>query len=272
MVHRRTGQLIDSHIHSEFSADSRMAMEEAVEKAVALGLGGLIFTDHLDIKAPKGDDSYGFDPMVQQRQIERLDSIHDIEVLKGIEVGMQLHTLDEITEFVGKYKFDTIIASVHFVDKIDPYYGAYYLGKDSDTAYRRYLETIFLCISQYRNFDVLGHYDYITRYSSYNERSILYSKFGEILDQILKFLVKEGKALEVNTNTYREKNGATPVIDLNVLKRYRELGGEIISLGSDAHDAVRIGEKLDEYKEIIKSCGFRYIAHFKNREAHFTSI
>lgn len=272
MVHRRAGQLIDSHTHCEFSPDSRMTMEQAVEKAVALGLSGVIITDHLDIKAPKGDDSYLFNPDAQQKKIEYLKSFHDIEILKGIEVGMQLHTIDENTTFTDKYNFDQIIASVHFIDGIDPYHGAYYVGKDIYTAYRRYLETIYLCISRFRNFDVLGHYDYITRYAPFDERVILHSKYSEILDQILIFLAKEGKAFEINTNTYRNNNGAIPFLDVNVLKRFKELGGEAVSLGSDAHDSERIGEKFGEYKEVIKSCGFKYIAHFKNRQAQFTSI
>jgi len=272
MAHRRAGQLIDSHTHCEFSPDSRMTMEQAVEKAIARDLSGVIITDHLDINAPKGDGSFLFDPLVQQEKIERLNSIHDIEILKGIEVGMQLHTIDDITSFVNKYKFDQIIASVHFIDGVDPYNGAYYIGKDADTAYARYLETIYLCITQFKNFDILGHYDYITRYAPFLERVILHSKYGEILDQILIFLANEGKALEINTNTYREKNGAIPVLDINVLKRYKEIGGEAVTLGSDAHDADRIGEKFGEFKEVIKSCGFKYIAHYKNREVQFTSI
>jgi len=272
MVHRRVGQLIDSHTDCEFSPDSRMTMEQAVERAIACDLSGVIITDHLDIKAPKGDDSFLFDPVVQQKKIETLNASNNIEVLKGIEVGMQLHTIDAIMAFVDKYEFDQIIASVHFIDGVDPYNGAYYIGKDVDTAYGRYLETIYLCIKQYNNFDILGHYDYITRYAPYKERVILHSKYGEILDQILIFLAKEGKALEINTNTYREKNGAIPVLDINVLKRFKEIGGEAVSLGSDAHDAERIGEKFCEFKAVIKNCGFKYIAHYKNRKAEFTSI
>ncbi|OFY39392.1 MAG: hypothetical protein A2X18_04655 [Bacteroidetes bacterium GWF2_40_14] len=249
-----------------------MRMEQAVSQAIAAGLGGVIITDHLDIRAPKGDDSFLFDPLEQQKKVELLNSLHPIEVLKGIEVGMQLHTMAEVKSFVARHKFDQIIASVHFVDGIDPYYGEYYVGKDQDTAYGRYLETIYLCIQEYTDFDILGHYDYITRYAPFTERIIHHSKFGDILDQIFRFLIQNGKALEINTNTYRKKNGTIPVLDTAVLKRYKELGGEAISLGSDAHDPERIGEKFDHFTEVIRSCGFRYITHYKNREAQFTKI
>jgi len=249
-----------------------MSMEKAVEQTVASGLSGLIFTDHLDINTPTGDTRFMFDPKAQQQNIDKLKEGYEIEILKGIEVGLQPHTLDAVSEFVNGYNFDTIIASVHFIDRIDPYRGPYYLDKDLKSAYGRYLETIYFCISQFKNFDVLGHFDYITRYAPYKEKAILYSKFPEILDQILIFLAREGKALEINTNTYRERNSLTPFLDINVLKRFKEVGGEVVTLGSDAHDAWRIGEKFKQYSELIKSCGFSHIAHYKNREACFTSI
>jgi histidinol-phosphatase (PHP family) len=247
-------------------------MEEAVKKTIASDLSGLIITDHLDLNTPTEADDFVFNIKDQQEKIDKLKNKYDIQILKGIELGLQLHTFNEMASYIEGHNFDTIIASIHFVDKMDPYYGSYYINRDAEEAYGRYLETIYQCITQFKNFDVLGHYDYIARYSSYNERAILYSQFPDILDEILKFLVKEGKALEVNTNTYREKNSATPYLDINVLKRYKELGGDAVSLGSDAHDEWRIGEKFSQYKELIKSCGFKYIAHYKNREAQFTTI
>jgi len=249
-----------------------MSMEQALEKIKTAGLAGIIFTDHQDINTPSGDKRFMFDPAIQQQKIDQMKEQYDIPILKGIEIGLQPHTIEDAAAFVNGYRFDTIIASVHFVDGIDPYHDHYYDIRDIKMAYGRYLETIYYCITKFANFDVLGHYDYITRYAPYRERVILYSRFKDILDQILTFLAREGKALEINTNTYREKNGATPYLDVNVLKRFKEVGGEIVTLGSDAHDSWRIGEKFVQYSEIIKDCGFRYIAHFQNREAQFTSI
>lgn len=276
--------LLDTHTHCEFSPDSRMTMDEAVRQARTSGLAGIIFTDHEDIDVPSGNRAFLFDPALQQQKIDQVkekygvvDGESDFKVLKGIEIGLQVHTIGKASAFVGKYNFDTIIASVHYLDGFDPYHDPYYDNKDINEAYGRYLEVIYDCISRFGNFDVLGHYDYITRYAPYKEKAILYSRFGEIVDQILLFLAKNGKALEINSNTYRDKKSRTNIVNIpypdpQVLKRFKELGGEAVALASDAHDTWRIAEKFGQYTEFIKSCGFRYIAHFENRQARFTSI
>ena len=83
---------------------------------------------------------------------------------------------------------------------------------------------------------------------------------------MLRFLAENGKALEINTKTYQELKGRTPVLDENILRRYRELGGEIVSLGSDSHDAGNVGLHFDRFAHILKSCGFRYLAHYEKRK------
>ena len=95
--------------------------------------------------------------------------------------------------------------------------------------------------------------------------SIFYKDFPDLLDAILRYLAENGKALEINTKTYQELHGRTPELDRNILLRYMELGGEIISLGSDSHDACRTGFDFGYYAELIKSCGFKYLAHYEAR-------
>ncbi len=265
-------KFVDSHTHCEFSPDSRMKMADAVEKVKIEGLGGIIFTDHMDIDTPTQDRTFMFDPEEQQAAIDNLENREGIEVLKGIEIGMQPQVLDQLDRYIGKSSFDQVIASVHFVDGVDPYHQPYYDGKNFTKAYGRYLDIIYQCITSYRDFDILGHYDYIARYAPYTERSIYYRDFPIQLDRILKFLASEGKALEINTNTYREKCGGVPQLDTDVLRRFRELGGEYVSLGSDAHDLNRIGEQFALYSLVIKSCGFDTITHFKGRKANRVKI
>lgn len=112
----------------------------------------------------------------------------------------------------------------------------------------------------------MGHYDYVTRYAPYPECSILYKDFPDILDSMLRYLAENGKALEINTKTYQDFKGRTPVLDKNILMRYRELGGEIISLGSDSHDADRVGFNFERAAALVSRCGFRYLAHFDKRK------
>ena len=263
----------DNHTHSHFSPDSRMNLEQSISKAAELGIAGISITDHLDIDAPGNKDFFYFDPLQQQDAIEELSGQYPgLEIFKGIEVGLQDCCMDKIKEFTSRYSFDVVIASQHFIDQTDPYYGEYYIGKTAGQAYTRAYEVMYRNIIDFADFDILGHYDYIARYAPYSPRDIKYSQFADVLDPILKFLAQEGKALEVNTNTYRERNGYTPSLDTDILKRFRELGGEAVSLGSDAHEPWRIIENFGKFAQLVADCGFRYTVHFKGRKPIFDKL
>ena len=265
--------LYDNHTHCEFSSDGRMKIEDAIKGAIESSLSGIAFTDHFDLDLPESNEQiFTFDPKLQQSKINFYKSKYDLSILKGVELGLQTKSLKNLTEFLSKYSFDTIIASVHFVDGLDPYHGDFYKNHDAKSAYTRYLETILENITLFSNFDILGHFDYIVRYAPYKECNITLKEYPDHLDSILRLLAESGKAFEINTNTYRERDGRHPELDLNILKRFRELGGEAISLGSDAHDKFRIGENFEKYIFLLKECGFRYLVHYKNRKAIFEKI
>ena len=124
---------------------------------------------------------------------------------------------------------------------------------------------------EYNDFDILGHFDYIARYSPYSnsERNITLKEYGDYLEPILEFLAHNGKLLEVNTKSYIEHNGYTPILDINILKRLREYGSDAVSLGSDSHDLKRLGGNFEQYKDIIKKCGFKYLGYFLKRKPYF---
>ena len=116
------------------------------------------------------------------------------------------------------------------------------------------------------DFDIVGHYDYVARYAPYPQASIFYRDFSDIFDAMFKYLAQEGKALEINTKTYKDYHGRTPEMDIAVLRRFRELGGEAVSLGSDSHDAQRTGDNFLHFADVVRSAGFRYLAHFESRQ------
>ncbi len=264
----------DNHVHTNFSPDSRMIMENAVRKAAENGLGGIAFTDHYDIDAPCGECGFQFDPLLQQKEIDKMRSMYKLDILKGIEVGLQHGSIDKAKAFTGSYNFDTVIASVHFVDGEDPYKGEYYINKNYKQAYSRVLEIIYDTAREYNDFDIIGHFDYIVRYAPHENycKSITMAEFGDYLEPLLAFLTENGKTLEINTKTYKDKSGYAPVLDINILKRFRELGGEALSLGSDAHEYCCICGQFDIFREIIKNCGFRYLVYYKNRKPQFYKI
>lgn len=268
--------LYDNHNHSQFSFDGgRTSVGKTVNSAIGKGLAGVCFTDHCDFFVPPMKAKYEeyvpevFDVEARNAEIDKVNAKcpQDFHVFKGIEIGVQKSERDKIAAHLEKYSFDEIIASVHYLDDTDPFWGGYYEGKTWRYAYGHYLETLYdEMVWLGDRFDIMGHYDYVTRYAPYPECSILYKDFQDILDSMLRYLAENGKALEINTKTYQDFKGRTPVLDKNILMRYRELGGEIISLGSDSHDADRVGFNFERTAALIRSCGFRYLAHFDKRK------
>lgn len=265
--------LYDNHNHSQFSFDGgKSSVRACADAAAAMGLGGIAFTDHCDFFVPEMKASFEnlvpetFDIPLQQEEIGKIQEIHpEIKILRGIEIGMHEDCHEPIRKTLSDNSFDQVIASVHYLDGIDPFYGGYYEGKDWKEAYGHYLETIWKEMTWLRDFDILGHFDYVVRYAPYPQTCMKYKDFSDILDSIFIHLIHEGKALEINTKSYKEYNGRKVTADPDVLKRYRELGGEIISLGSDSHTADRVGDSFIPHAEMLRSLGFRWNAHYENR-------
>ena len=268
--------LYDNHNHSQFSFDGgRTSVGKTVNSAIGKGLAGVCFTDHCDFFVPPMKAQHEeyvpevFDVEARNAEIDKVNAKcpQDFHVFKGIEIGVQKSERDKIAAHLEKYSFDEIIASVHYLDDTDPFWGGYYEGKTWRYAYGHYLETLYdEMVWLGDRFDIMGHYDYVTRYAPYPECSILYKDFPDILDSMLRYLAENGKVLEINTKTYQDFKGRTPVLDKNILMRYRELGGEIISLGSDSHDADRVGFNFERTAALVSRCGFRYLAHFDKRK------
>lgn len=264
------GKFIDTHTHSEFSPDSKTSVRELLERAREAGLSGIAITDHLDLDAPRNPGLFEFSIADQQKTIAEAEKYifphGGCKVLKGIEIGLQpgesiLHS----REYISGYEFDQIIASIHFVDGEDPYYGNYYEGKDFRRAYSRVLELIFSTAKDFGVYDVIGHFDYVARYAPYDVKDIRYADFPDELDAILKMLAQEGKALEINTKTYDFHGSHLQVLDQNILRRFKELGGEFVTLGSDSHESTRLCDKFAGFAQVCQSCGFERLTYFEKR-------
>ena len=161
---------------------------------------------------------------------------------------------------------DQVVASIHYLGDTDPFFGSYFRDKDWKQAYGGYLETLYNEMSHWGDFDIMGHYDYVVRYWDYEQVDILYKDFPDVFDEIFRYLIHNGKALEINTKSYQNYHGRRAEIDNNVLLRYKEMGGEIISFGSDSHDAHVVGHDFEKYAALAKSLGFRWSAHYEKRK------
>lgn len=267
--------LWDCHMHSSFSADSDTPTEDMIRRSIALGLEGICFTEHLDPDYPPTPDDLEFSldlPAYYKRLMELKEAYKDqISIRFGIEIGLQLHLGEYFHNLLRKYPFDFVIGSSHLVHGADPYYPEFFQGREEEQAYREYFESIPENLSAFDEVDTYGHLDYIVRYGPNQNRFYSYKKYQDILEAILKKLIEKNVGLEVNTGGYHyglgEPNPCTAII-----RRYKELGGEIITIGADAHAPEKIGYDFDRAAQVLKEYGFEYYTVFKERKPEFIRL
>jgi histidinol-phosphatase (PHP family) len=241
----------DSHIHTCYSpdADLEATFQSYITRALELGLTELTFTDHVDIDAahPLFSELIDYDNYINVFRLVQKKA--PIPIKLGVEIGYQSHVKDEIQSFLNRYDFDFVILSIHYIEQKDLYTQEYFEGKSKEDAYRIYFETILDAVTSIDQFSVVGHLDYIPRYSPYGDYD--YNRYRDIIDRILKQVIETGKGIEINTSGYRTEERMYPKIE--VLKRYIELGGTMITLGSDAHRTSELGRNFDRVKEDIQA-------------------
>lgn len=265
--------LSDFHLHSKFSGDSDAAPEDIINNAIAKGMRHICFTDHLDIDYPEDDCDFDLDEDSYWSYLSSLKNkyIDKINILIGMETGLQPHIAYELDSRIKKHDFDFIIGSSHIVNGTDPYYRSFFENRTNYDAYMEYFLSIKECLKTCRNFDVYGHIDYVIRYTPYKDMKFRYTDFSDIIDDILKDLIYAGKGIELNTGGYAAGlNSPNPCPD--IIRRYKELGGEIITVGSDAHKAENIGGYFKNAESVLKECGFDYYTVFQKRKAVFIRL
>ncbi|NMA96398.1 MAG: histidinol-phosphatase HisJ family protein [Clostridiales bacterium] len=266
--------MFDYHIHSKFSVDAKMSMDEACERAINLGVKEIVFTDHIDMDWPDDDRHFAIENIEEYiLDIERVQRRYkdSLIVKKGMELGYQPHLIDELNLRVKRFPVDFIISSIHVIDGLDPYKQTYYEGKTKKESYERYYEEILHMIQNFDNFDVVGHIDYVKRYSPipWEKGEHLYGM--DILDEIFKLLIEKGKGIEVNTSGYRHVSN-TPMPDMEIVKRFHSMGGEIITIGSDAHSVEGVAYLFERALKELKDIGVDKLCLFTNRRPDFVYI
>lgn len=268
----------DYHLHSNFSTDCSFSMEEMIKAGIANGVDTLCFTEHNDFDFPyescgmESDafllnvDAYLYE-LIQLRQKYE----DKIRILFGIELGLQPCCLRKNITLSKSYDFDFIIASSHLCQGADPYYPSFFEGKDARACCRTYFEEILNNVKAFTGFDVYGHLDYIARYIPANAAPYVWADYQDIIDQILKILIENEKGIECNTSGLRKPlNVTNPAPE--IIRRYRELGGEIITIGSDAHAPKDVGAGFFAAAAILQDCGFHYYTTFEKRQPSFHKI
>lgn len=268
----------DYHVHSSFSSDCEADINDIIRCAKENGLTSLCITDHYDMDFPVQDEN---DPMNFYLDIPKYlaaykakrDEVKDSFDLRiGVELGIMNETIDKLHDLMKTLEgFDFVIASSHLVDGLDPYYPEYFEGKTEKDAYHRYFESILEIVSSYNDYNVYGHIDYILRYGPNQAKFFNINDYKDVLAEALETIIENGKGIEINTASYRRKlNFAHPHPE--ILKLYKDLGGEIITIGSDAHRPHHVGRDFDKAKQLLIDTGFKYYTTFKNQKPEFELI
>lgn len=259
----------DTHMHCNFSGDSTADPEDMILSSIQKNLDGICFTDHIDYDYP-GDTPFHFDPkeyfdtlsLLREKYKEKLT------VNIGVELGLQPHLKQRYADFLTLGDFDQVIGSSHVVHGYDPYYPEFYIGKTEDEAYQEYFESILQNISVFDDFDVYGHIDYVVRYGPNKNANYSYEKFKDVIDEILRQLIAKGKGIELNMAGYKYGLGHPNPTEA-VLKRYRELGGEILTLGADAHKPEHVAYDYFRIQKLLSDAGFSHYTVFQKRKPVF---
>lgn len=267
----------DYHMHTGFSTDSEASVKSMLDASVERGLQSVCITDHLDLDYPE-DEELGPDPfqLDLRKYFEMLTQIREeyrgkLDVRIGVELGLQPHLGKTYGKIVQEYPFDFVIGSLHLVHGMDPYYGKIFEGKTDGEVYREAFCEMLACLDSVSSFDVLGHLDYVVRYGKNKAQEYSYREFSDEIDEILKKVISTGKGIEMNMGGVKYGLGfANPHPD--VLKRYRELGGEIVTVGADAHRPEHVAYDFEKTGDILKSCGFHYYTEYKQRKPVFKRI
>ncbi len=276
--------IADYHMHTYYSDDSQYEMEKAVKKAIELGLNEICFTDHVDYGIKLEHEDYmRLNEEERKNRVANVDyehyfeEIHQLQVKykdritikQGMELGIQTHTIPAFQTLFNRYDFDFIILSCHQVEDKEFWTQDFQKGRSQQVYNERYYEEILNVIKVYKDYSVLGHLDLLKRYDLKGEYP--FEKTKEIITEILKIVIADKKGIEINTSSfYYGLNDLMP--SKNILKLYHDLGGTILTIGSDSHKEEQVGAHIEEIHEELKKIGFKQICTFDKMKPIFHDL
>lgn len=253
--------IYDYHVHSFFSADCAVPPDSQLRQAELIGLEEICFTEHVEYDFHRGD--WHADLVRYKREMKACAS--SVVFKTGAEVGLSCseQRLETIKSEVEAAELDFVLVSLHELDDSDPMQETFFRGKELMQLTRKYYQTLFEKIKLFgpEYVSSVAHIDYLSKgygKSYYFGGKVSYYDASDEMDAIFKWIIEKGKCLEINTSTWTTRD--TPSLDW--LERYVQLGGESVTLGSDAHSPERLGKKLIEAKAYAGQCGIKWICTF----------
>ncbi|MFV0561329.1 MAG: histidinol-phosphatase HisJ family protein [Enterococcus sp.] len=274
---------VDYHVHSDYSDDSWYLMEDVVKDAIELGLEEICFTDHVDYGVKEDwlpTDTFlpGKNKIVKNvhyeryfAELEKLSTQYKgrLTIKKGMEFGMQVPTIPQFQKLFDTYAFDFILLSVHQINNQEFWTGEFQKGATPKESYERYYEELYQLVQKYDDFSVLAHMDLIRRYIDKEVDNFEENK--DIITKILEKVIQKNKGIELNTSSTRYGvNGLTP--SRKILELYYQLGGKIITIGSDSHKPEHLAFAIKEGQKLLKEIGFTQFCTFDRMRPVFHSL
>lgn len=273
----------DYHVHTAFSDDSIYPMEKVIQDAIAMKMDEICFTEHVDYGIKVDWDSgqkiiyRGNEPMANADYPEYMKAIqamkekygHQITIKTGLEFGMQTHTISQFQKLFDRYDFDFIILSIHQVHDKEFWNQEFQKGKTQKEYNEEYYKEMLDVIRQYKDYSVLGHMDLINRYD--NQGIYPFEKVKLWIQAILEQVIADGKGIEINTSSKRYGlKDTTP--SRQILELYKDLGGTILTIGSDSHKPEHLGAHIQDSKKMLQEIGFKQYCTFDHMNPVFHDL
>lgn len=261
--------MYDYHTHTSYSDDADTPIAELIETAVQLGIKELAITDHYDPGYTDPEFPFDLDFASYQKSLLEMSARFkdQIKLVKGIEIGIMDSEFAKCSAAVSQFSYDFVIGSFHSLHQ-DPIYNYDYSTADKPALLESFYIYVYECLKTYKDYDVVGHLSIIDRYIGkiYDYRTLM-----DIIDEILKTIIYDGKGLEINTSNFRYRMGIWLPRE-EILRRYKELGGEILTFGSDAHVPGGLLDHFEEAQALARNIGFRYFTTYENRKPTFLRL
>ena len=282
-------KLMDCHTHTQFSVDSEADINKCIKRAAELGLAAYAITDHCECNGWYKKEHYSENEWYLRESFDYAadfeNSVSAVTALKekwagklnlicGVELGQIIHDTDAAKIVNADKRVDFIIGSVHQVRGDQDFYFIDYEKMTMDEIYdllERYFKEAYE-VSRTDLFDVFGHITYCLRYMKQrNGINADISRYDDVIADIFRDLAQNGRGIEINTSGLRQGFGDC-FPNLKYVKLFRDMGGEIVTIGSDSHTVEDIAANCADGIEIARAAGFTKLAYFKKRKPYFIDI
>ena len=244
----------DYHVHTSYSADCEVPLDDMVKQAYKRGIRTLALTDHIDFDLHE-EGKFLYEERRHAIEKNRIQ-YPDMKILCGVEIGIDIHDFDRVEQYLEEHPFDFKIMSLHSVRGHELFEGAVLRKYSPEDMLKYYIEELAIAVTGFKSYDVLGHFDYLRRYSE-EIAALDIRKMPFIYDAVLKQVIKDGKGIEINTSANYYGDGLCYPVEA-LIHRYSELGGVYATIGSDSHRTRTLGINFEEADKLMQRYGLRW--------------